>query len=264
MRRLNNPIRFIFIILLSTGCKKDSSSGYERHEYISIENDTIPYRLLIPENYNVNLAYPLVIALSGAGGRGVDNQRQLQKSWISKELTLEQNREAHPCFVFVPQCPPDKNFGHALTLNQKAQLTDINEPGIDSLLFVIIEELVSNFNIDQKRLYVFGESMGAIGGWGLITQKQDLFAAAILVSGGAYYKHGSDLAQFPIWALHGKEDKIVPNYLTKEIILEMEKNGGSPIYSEVEDIGHNLPVILDSTSGLIEWLFKQNNQDMLN
>ena len=39
---------------------------YEVKQYIS-QNDTLPYRILLPENYNPNKSYPLVVFLHGAG-----------------------------------------------------------------------------------------------------------------------------------------------------------------------------------------------------
>ena len=49
---------------------------YEKRLYIS-ENDTLPYRLLLPDKYNPKKSYPLLVFLHGAGERGNDNEKQL-------------------------------------------------------------------------------------------------------------------------------------------------------------------------------------------
>ena len=39
--------------------------------------DTLPYRILLPKNFNPQNTYPLLIVLHGAGERGNDNESQL-------------------------------------------------------------------------------------------------------------------------------------------------------------------------------------------
>ena len=70
---------FLFIILfcsVNQMIKAQDYSLYEKHLYVKA-GDTLPYRLLLPENYNPAKKYPLILFLHGAGERGNDNELQL-------------------------------------------------------------------------------------------------------------------------------------------------------------------------------------------
>lgn len=54
---------------------------YKPEIFIS-ENDTLPYRILFPENFDVDGKYPLILFLHGAGERGADNEKQDRKSVV--------------------------------------------------------------------------------------------------------------------------------------------------------------------------------------
>ena len=66
------PLCFFLMLSVVAAFGQD----YETKQYIS-QNDTLPYRILLPENYNPNKSYPLVVFLHGAGERGNDNELQI-------------------------------------------------------------------------------------------------------------------------------------------------------------------------------------------
>jgi predicted esterase len=88
----------------------------------------LPYRLFVPKDYDAKQAYPLVLALHGAGERGVDNMRQGGNGllvWAQPQV-----QEKHPCFVLLPQCPQAidtfqlaKGYHHPCGLHE---LTDVD------------------------------------------------------------------------------------------------------------------------------------------
>ena len=64
------------IILLLAGTASIFSQEF-KEELLVYQNDTLPFRILIPKNYNTQRSYPLLIFLHGAGERGSDNKSQL-------------------------------------------------------------------------------------------------------------------------------------------------------------------------------------------
>ena len=67
------------------------------------QKDSLPYRILLPKNFNSKNTYPLLMVLHGAGERGNDNQSQLFHG--SYLFQSEQFRVKYPAIVVFPQCP---------------------------------------------------------------------------------------------------------------------------------------------------------------
>ena len=90
----------LFCVLVFVGVI--NGQEYEKRRYIT-QNDTLPYRLLLPDNYNPKKSYPLLVFLHGAGERGNDNEKQLLHG--SDLYTSDIFRKNYPAIVVFPQCP---------------------------------------------------------------------------------------------------------------------------------------------------------------
>ena len=234
---------------------------FEARNYVSILGDTIPYRLLKPLNYDSTKKYPLVLCLSGSGGRGTDNVMQIAGCWPAQVLSRQENRKKYPCFLFVPQCPPGADWGGSFSEKQKEKWIQAGyplRPSIESFVFAIISLLEKEFSIDPDRRYVTGQSMGGYGSWHYILTYQQMFAAAIPICGGADPDLGQMMIDTPIWAFHGQKDDIAPVDLSREMIKAIKEAGGNPRYTEFPDANHfSWPLAYD-TPGLLDWLFEQH------
>src|SRR5262249_37073634 len=132
--------------------------GFEARMY-----KTMPYRLFIPPAYDKARQYPLILWLHGAGSVGNDNRKQISgaslrgtHTWIAPQVQAK-----YPAFVLAPQ--------------SRGGAWDADFPAVLELLTSLEKE----FNIDTSRIYIAGQSMGGFGTWHFITEKPDLFAAAI-------------------------------------------------------------------------------------
>ena len=97
-------IFLLFILFFATQFTY-SQEKFEAKIFVS-NKDTLKYRELLPENYNPQQKYPLVLFLHGAGERGSDNQAQLIHG--SMMFTNPVNREKYPAIVLFPQCPKER------------------------------------------------------------------------------------------------------------------------------------------------------------
>src|SRR3981081_4100611 len=82
--------------------KAQNLSSFDRGSFIS-KGDTLPYRILFPQNFDPTKKYALILVLHGAGKRGNDNEAQLK---IGPKLFLKDSiRAKYPAIVVFPQCP---------------------------------------------------------------------------------------------------------------------------------------------------------------
>ena len=220
---------------------------FEARTYVNSQGDILLYRLMKPLDYDSTKKYPLVVCLHGGGGWGTDNVKQIEGSWAAQILMEQHNRKEYAAFIFVPQCPPGFSWGGGIP----------NHPGIDFLVFETISALEEEFEIDEKRRYVMGESLGGYGSWQFICTRPKMFAAAIPICGGGDPSLAQNIVDVPVWAFHGAKDRNVPVRRSREMIEEIKKAGGNPQYTEFPEAGHIISTQVRETPGLLDWLFAQ-------
>ena len=160
------------------------------------EGSILPYRLMSPRNYDRRKTYPLVLSVSGSGGVGADNARNMENVVLARYLFLNYFfNEQFECFSIVPQIPPDSAIPAPYW--PKGELgkptppyhpgsAAVNEKGwyVQATL-ALIRELIQDerFNIDADRVYCSGFSYGGKACWEFLKAAPDVFAAALCGSG---------------------------------------------------------------------------------
>jgi predicted peptidase len=66
----------LFLIAIGFITYAQDFSAYQK-KWMVQGSDTMPYRLLLPENYDAAKDYPVIFFLHGSGERGDDNEKQL-------------------------------------------------------------------------------------------------------------------------------------------------------------------------------------------
>lgn len=218
--------------------------------YRNSHNQTMPYRLFTPSAHDKKTRYPLVLWLSGAGGRGSNNLNQISFSdFIGAHVwTTPENQTKHPCFVVAPQCPENQTWPES---------REGKKPAAPLLLALeIVRDLQKRFRIDGHRLYVAGQSMGGVGTWALIEQYPKMFAAAIPLCGAGDPTQATKLTKMAIWAFHGAKDQRVSVEGSRRMIYAIRKAGGNPRYTEYPDAYHNVTKAFNEPA-LMPWVFAQ-------
>ncbi|MBS4219106.1 hypothetical protein KHA96_12340 [Bacillus sp. FJAT-49711] len=234
-------------------------------KFLSFTYKSMPYRLYVPENYDSNRSYPLVMFLHGGGERGDDNIKHLIAYDGAVIWATPENQEENPAFVLAPQARDGSNGGFGLTrdatINEKIELSRVFEMGDDLLLaHEILENVIEEYPIDRNRLYITGLSQGGFGTYNLNMLYPDLFAAMVPIAGGGDPEKAELLKYKPIWNFHAEDDEIIPVEYSRNIINSIENVGGKPIYTEYpSDKGYNhgswVPAYQNQE--MIDWLFKQ-------
>lgn len=211
----------------------------------------LPYRLMSPKKIKKGTKYPLVIALHNSSRLGNDNEKQLEpltRTWLTDEF-----RTKFPAFVLAPQFETrptlyaeNKDFG-IITANP--------QPNLQTLM-QLIETLVKNPQVDTRRIYLIGYSMGGSTAQHLLSFKPDLFAAAIAIAGVPDVSNLANIKNKPIWLIHGRKDDENP-FSGSNKLFELLTGNTKARFTIYENLNHNTityPLLI--TDELAKWLFK--------
>ncbi|MEK9604593.1 MAG: alpha/beta hydrolase-fold protein [Flavobacteriaceae bacterium] len=225
---------------------------------------TLPYRILLPENFNPENAYPLLMILHGAGERGDDNVSQLFHG--GKLFQSDSFRSKYPAIVVFPQCPKGSYWANVLRdydqpLDQKytysEQLPKNPQLEIVEALLLNLEE---QYRIDSSRRYIGGLSMGGMGTFELVSRNPDYFAAAFPICGGGNPEWAKYLSKTPLWIFHGEQDDVVSVNFSKAMFQSLKKINAPvklTLYPEVyHDSWHNA----FGDPDLMNWLFSHQKR----
>ena len=233
---------------------------YQPHSYLDAgSGETYQYRLLKPAKIESGKSYPLIVFLHGAGERGTDNRAQLRH--FPDKLVTDEMREKYPAYVLVPQCRASSRWVE-VDWSAKKSTPIADQPGKQmNIAMGILDEVLAEHQIDRRRVYLTGLSMGGYGAWELAMRRPKLFAAVAPVCGGGDETAAKRIAHLPIYAYHGDADGAVPVERTRNMIEALKAAGGEPKYKELPGVGHHSWVAAYSDSdGVIPWMFQQERE----
>ncbi|MDB6033077.1 MAG: hypothetical protein JWM16_3415 [Verrucomicrobiales bacterium] len=212
----------------------------------------LPYRLLVPNNYDSQRSYPVILYLHGAAARGTNNAEPL--NWGPLLFLDEALRAKHQFFLVVPQCPLDS--GWLQIRGARPEWSDALEHSVE----VVAKVLPAQYRLDPKRRYITGVSMGGGGVWMTVLRRPSFFAAAVPVCASGF----PDLvvpraAEVPVWVFHSDDDHIVPVHYARDMVSAWKKNGGKPKYTEYTGLKHSSWKKAYTEMEMFDWLFQQHN-----
>jgi len=196
----------------------------------------INYLLYLPKDYNsAQEKFPLMLFLHGSGERGHD--LNLVKTHGPPKL-IAQGKD-FPFIVVSPQCPE----------NVWWSAEDLS---------ALIDEIVQNYNVDEKRIYVTGLSMGGYGTWALAEKYPDKFAAIAPVCGGGNPLTICKIGKLPVWVFHGAKDPVVPVKEAQQMVDALKKCGNDVKLTIYPEAGHDAWTETYNNPELYDWLLKQS------
>ena len=220
----------------------------------------MPYRILLPDNYNPQNKYSLVIFLHGSGERGNDNEKQLTHG---AELFLRDSiRKKYPAIVVFPQCSENSYWSNVNIAVDKVsdertfQFITNSEPTVAmNLLINLIDDLRQKYSIQKKRIYISGLSMGGMGAFELVSRRPNLFAAAMPICGGANTAIAKKLSKTNWWIFHGEKDDVVNPKYSKDMAAAILNEGGSAKLNIYPNANHNSWDSAFAEKNFMQWMF---------
>ena len=183
----------------------------------------------------------------------------LQLRYINKVFLNTKNYNDFPSLVIFPQAPLNDSWSSRLSTNDEIKhVYPENEKPTKSLQLVIklMDSLVKEDFIDNKRIYLSGLSNGAMGSFELLKNRPNMFASAVLICGGGDPKWAKNFAKTtPVWVAHGSDDDVVYPELSINMVKAIIKHGGSPKFTLYENVKHESWYNVFNDPNYLKWMF---------
>jgi predicted esterase len=191
--------------------------------YRSAVDQTLqPYRLFVPDAYDGQRDFPLIVALHGSGG----DENDFFDSYPEAPLKPEAQR-----LGFLVVCPK----GRGPTSGYRG--------AAEQDVFDVLAEVRRDYRVDPRRIYLMGHSMGAYATWRLAAQHPGIFAALGPIAGGGNPADMTRLRGVAMYVVHGTADQTVPVERSRAMVAAARQSGSPVLYIEIQGAGHYDAVI---------------------
>jgi predicted peptidase len=205
--------------------------------------NAMPYRVMVPADYDSKHNYPLVVFLHGIDERGTNNENQLK--WGASLFKSDSVRKENPSFVIFPQCPSNYYWADDIPMQS---------------LKALIDDFASKNNVDKNRIYIAGLSMGAYGTYEMVARNPGMFAAAIAISGDGDLNRSRNMAQTE-WKIYaGEKDNIVSSDKSEKMAKGLQNSGAKvslKIYPNANHMGSWINAFAEPD--FCSWLYSVSN-----
>ena len=250
----------VSMFLFSVSMQAQDRALYLKKSYI-FRNDTLPYRILLPDHYDPAKQYPLLMFLHGSGERGDDNEKQLVHG---ADLFLRDSiRNRYPAFIVFPQCSRDGYWSNVIRDENaigrsRYTFRSGGTPTRDmAMLQRLLKQLLIEYPVSRRQVYAGGLSMGAMGTFELVRRSPGIFAAAFAICGGAHPSTAPQLKNLPWWIFHGGKDDVVIPAFSEAMVKALRSNKVRVKYTVYPDANHNSWDRAFTEPVLLSWLFAQ-------
>lgn len=192
----------------------------------------IPYGVYVPTGYDRSRATPLVIALHGLGS---------DEMYMMEYNNLVELAERYGYLVATPMGFNPRGWyggrGQGNDFNRRSQ-----DPGPENLgelseldVMSVLDIMKSEYNVDERRIYLIGQSMGGGGTWYLGTKHPDIWAALAPMAPAIYSSPDvlEGARDLPVIVVQGDADELVDPDVTRRWVAKMKELGMEYEYIEV-------------------------------
>lgn len=228
------------------------------HELAQAPGVSLDYGVYVPTGYDASRPTPLVIALHGLGS-GV--------MYMMEYSNLVELAERYGYIVATPMGYNERGWyggrGPGNEFNRRsadpgpANLGELSELDVMDVLRLMRRD----FNVDDRRIYLIGQSMGGGGTWYIGTKYPDLWAALVPMA-PAVYRSTDELEairDLPVMVVQGDADESVDPDVTRRWVAKMEELGMDYEYIEVPG-GTHFSAGRDNIDKVFEFLSKHSRR----
>jgi predicted peptidase len=256
-------ISLLLVLIFSLGSLFAQDLSLFQKRWLVQGGDTLPYRVLLPQNWDSSKSYPLLIFLHGAGERGRDNEKQLTHG--AKLFVREDVRRDYPAIVIFPQCPTNSYWSNVLRLHDAAGKRQFHflAEGEPTRAMVLLQQLVTyvieTYKPRKGAVYLGGLSMGGMGAYELVRRQPGIFVRAFAICGGADPATAKKLRKTDWWIFHGLKDDVVDPRFSQAMADALKNRRAAVRLTLYPDANHNSWDPAFAEPGLLPWLFSKGN-----
>jgi poly(3-hydroxybutyrate) depolymerase len=175
-----------------TGAQTVAPKGDQQRTYhFTAAGKDMPYRLFVPQNYDASAGAPLVVALHGYGGdqnyffRSVPNLPALceQYGFILVAPMGLATDGWYGAPLNIPGNAPRSGGGPTPAPPRSAEEETRYRALSEADVMNVVELVRKEYQVDPRRMYLMGHSMGGFGTWWLGQKHAQLWAAIAPMSG---------------------------------------------------------------------------------
>lgn len=174
--------------------------------------------------------HPLVIWLHGAGEGGENNVTHINGNRGAVAFTTDKAKQIFDDpYILAPQSPD-----YWMTEFKVGNIVLKGTNNTEKVVSLIKEYISNHKEIDEKRVYIGGCSMGGYQTWETLFAAPELFAAAFPIC-AAYdvpVEKMNAVKDIPIWLVHAEIDDTVPVQYSRNAYKHMKELGGKINYTE--------------------------------
>lgn len=254
-------ITFLIFIQLTSNLYAQDLNLFGDQIFVS-EMDTLNYRILKPLDYDPNQQYPVHLFLHGAGERGSDNSSQL--TYVDRLFLKKENRELYKSWVILPQCPKDDRWPSLSSDNEwnnnfENKMTRPNKSL--ELVMKLMDKFIEKKQVNKRKVYVSGLSMGGMGTFEILCRRPNMFAAATPICGNGIAAFAKRYAtKVSVWVFHGSNDKVVHPKHSLKMVEAIIASGGSPNMTLYENVGHDSWNNAFAEPNFLKWIHSKSKK----
>lgn len=192
----------------------DAFRGLHQWAYRSTIDDGLqPYSLYVPDNYETNKTYALLVGLHGYSGDNLNMMKTLGMAKLRPDDFI----------VVTPFGRGDMGY---MSISEQDVLD-------------VIDKMQARFKIDPDRVYLMGISMGGLGTWRIGQHFAEKFAAIAPFCGWTGTEYLDNLRNVATLVVHGDADPGIPVSMSRDAVKYLQDLQYDVRYDELPGVDHS-------------------------
>jgi acetyl esterase/lipase/prenyltransferase beta subunit len=217
---------------------KPPAAGFHLRTFKAAGGDR-KYTVYVPEGHDDVKVFPVILFLHGGGERGQDGVVPAQ---VGIGPAILNRPGGFPALVVFPQAREGWAPG-------SADITDA---------LAALDDVMTTFKADPKRVILTGISMGGRGSWDLAAAHIQRFAAVVPVCGPGRTESLAQLRSLPVWAFCGDGDRDATVLNMRAMVEGLRQLGGTVRLTEYRGVGHWSWDRVYNDHEVIDWMLAQH------